>query len=88
MSYNAKLSETKSTASGMNGIDERVQYAHNSVNQILENLSQLEARLYGPSPQPVDGPIASTPASHEHALNALNNRLREVETLTQRLLHG
>ena len=83
-----QASQTKLSASGMNGIDERVQYAHNYVNQIMENLNALEARIFGPTPQPAADSVSSTPSSLEGSLNSLNNRLMSIEQLTLRMLHG
>lgn len=79
----------KTTKGGTMLLAETIEQCHSSVSQILSTLSEIENRLYSPRPSPVPGKIdGSSPSSLEGAANGLLSRLREVETLASRLLHG
>lgn len=85
--YGAKLTQGQQ---GLSIFDDRLNTAHTIISSTMDMLYQIDNRLYSPRPSPVanTNPTDAAPSSIENNVNSLVNRLRELENLAGRLLHG
>ena len=76
-------------AGGVTGLEGRIEMMDQEIAGIMENLMQLQSRLYPARPSPVqpinDGSVAG---SIENGMNRVITHLQELRRVSNEILHG